>query len=301
MGSGPGYVIESSWMNRVEEVVNYVLDAGMKAIINIHHDGAEDYDGVEWIRLTDVNGEVTQANNDEVQARFVAVWAQIADHFKDYGSDLMFESMNEIHVGYNRPPAVYYDIINNLNQVFIDTVRATGGNNSGRVLVVPGYNTNIEFTLEGFVAPNDTISDRLILTVHYYDPYTFAINGAPGVWGAAYSESDDWGQEDWVLSQFDLLRSTYVNNGIPVIIGEYGATNAQGFEDYRRYYMEYVTKAAYDRDIIPIYWDNGGMGSGNENFGLFNRNNNTVEHPAIIEAMMRAVTNTYAINDIVAP
>jgi endoglucanase len=302
MGPGPGYIIESTWMNRVEEVVNYVLDAGMKAIINLHHDGADEYDGVEWIRLTDSGGNVTQSNNDQVRTRFVAVWAQIAEYFKDYGSDLMFESMNEIKVGYNEPSTTaYYDIINDLNQAFVDTVRATGSNNAGRVLVVPGYNTNITYTVAGFEMPQDTVTDRLILTVHFYDPWTFALTAATQVWGAAYPQSDDWGQEDWVISQFDLLHSTYINNGIPVILGEYGATNIAGYENYRRYYMEYVTKAAYDRDIIPVYWDNGGMGSGEENFGLFNRNNNTVAHPAIIEAMMRAVNSSYSLNDIVAP
>ncbi len=81
---------------------------------------------------------------------------QIASHFKDHGSDLIFESMNEIHDGYDAPDPVYYDIINNLNQKFVDTVRATGGNNAERSLVVPGYNTNIDYTLAGFTLPTDT-------------------------------------------------------------------------------------------------------------------------------------------------
>lgn len=306
-GGSPNYTIDSAWMNRVAEVVNYVLDAGMYAIINLHHDGAEGMDG-EWLALDVPNstGTVTAAHNEAVQKQFVKIWQQIAAHFENYGDKLIFESMNEIHVGYSSTPnPAYYPIINNLNQAFVDTVRASGGNNSSRILVVPGYNTNINNTLAGFVAPNDPADGKLILSCHYYDPWTFATEGASQVWGADYPIRDDekWAQEDWVLQQFDSLKNTYISQGLPVILGEYGAVNPYDAINvpYRRYWMEYVTKAAHDRGIVPIYWDNGGMGSGKEALGLFNRDNNTVVHQNILDTMMRAVTSSYSINDIQKP
>jgi endoglucanase len=142
----------------------------------------------------------------------------------------------------------------------------------------------------------------LILSVHYYDPYLFALQAQSNVWGkTAEGKKDSWGQEDFVETQFNKVKQTYVDQGIPVIIGEYGATNQDGFVDYRRYYMEYVTKAAVDRGIVPIYWDNGSKNSGGESFGLFDRSANTVLHPTILEAMVRAATKTYSITDIAQP
>lgn len=301
-GPAPDYEVEPAFLQRVEEVVGYVTNAGMYAVINVHHDGADDYGGdVEWITLNDADGAVTEENNTAVQERFVALWEQIAAHFADHGEDLLFESMNEIHDGYDSPDPAYHDIINNLNQVFVDTIRNSGGNNSERHLVVPGYNTNIDYTLEGFELPEDPTADRLILSVHYYDPWSFAGAAETNVWGEEFPESDSWGQESHVQSQFDQLSTTYVEQGIPVIMGEYGAVHQEGFEDYRRYYMEYVTKAAVDRGIVPIYWDNGSEGSGEEAFGLFDRDTEDVLHPTILEAMMRAATSDYALGDVAAP
>jgi endoglucanase len=97
------------------------------------------------------------------------------------------------------------------------------------------------------------------------------------------------------------LKATYVDKGIPVILGEYGAVNQTGYETYRRYYMEYVTKAAHDRLIVPIFWDNGSHGSGKESFGLINRVDNTVLYPDIMAAMVRAVTEDYALTDVDKP
>ncbi len=301
MGPGPDFPIDSTWMDRVDELVSYVLNNGLYAIINLHHDGADNYSGVEWITLNDQDGNITNANSAAVEARFVKVWEQIAARFINHDNRLLFESMNEIHDGYGTPDPGYYDIINNLNQVFVNTVRASGGNNAARCLVVPGYNTNIEYTLAGFVRPTDSVADKLILSVHYYDPWSFAGEASTRVWGAAYPGSDNWGQEDYVQSQFDHLRGQYIDNGLPVIIGEYGAVNNSGAELYRRYYMEYVTKAAKDRGIVPIYWDNGGVGSGSDKFALFDRNSHAVLYPDILDAMMRAAFYDYTIDDIVPP
>lgn len=104
-----------------------------------------------------------------------------------------------------------------------------------------------------------------------------------------------------MVKQFDKVKARFIDKGLPMIIGEYGACNQQGFEDYRRYYMEYVTKAAVDRGIVPIYWDNGGEGSGGEKFGLFNRSSYAPLHPEILAAMQRAAKSSYRLSDVALP
>ncbi|HXS16371.1 MAG TPA: glycoside hydrolase family 5 protein, partial [Polyangiaceae bacterium] len=246
-GPGPDYLIDEAWLSRVAQVVDYVRQANMSAIINVHHDGADELEGVEWLTLNDVDGNITTQNNQAVEARFVRIWTQIAQYFADYDGGLLFESMNEIHDGYDAPDPQYYSIINHLNQIFVDLVRTSGGHNAERHLVVPGYNTNIDYTVAGFEAPVDVAPDHLILSVHFYDPYTFTIEGSTMTWGAQSPGTDTWGQEDYVVEQFDKLRATFVDAGLPMIVGEYGTSHLAGYEDYRRYYMEYVTKAAIDR------------------------------------------------------
>jgi endoglucanase len=300
-GGAPDYRIESRWLDRVEEVVGYAHAAGLYAIINIHHDGADGFEGVEWLTLNDAAGNTTPQNDALVRSRFVAVWKQIAGRFSDHGEELLFESMNEIHDGYGDPNPRHLEFVNELNQAFVTLVRESGGNNAQRHLVVPGYNTNIDHTLKGFVAPTDPTPDRLILSVHYYDPYLFALQAQTHTWGNGAPGRDDWGQEDFVVKQFDRLEATYVKQGLPVLIGEYGATHQADYADYRRYYLEYVTKAAADRGILPVYWDNGGRGSGGEKFGLFDRHTGKVIHPKILEAMQRAATSDYSIDDIAKP
>jgi len=294
LGPVPSYVIDPSWLDRVAEVVGFARSAGLYSIINLHHD-----DG--WLSLKDADGKTTEENNTVVRAQFVAVWTQIAKYFANQGEELMFESMNEVHDGYGKADPRHIQIINELNQAFVNLVRASGGNNSKRHLIVPGYNTNIDETLKGFKLPIDSAKNRLILSVHCYDPYLFALMGQTHTWGRASPGRDDWGQEDYIVAQFDKLKSRYVDQGVPVIIGEYGASHQDGYEDYRRYYMEYVTKAAVDRGLVPVYWDNGGQGSGGESFALIDRVNHSVFHPKIMEAMLRAATSSYSLRDIALP
>jgi Endoglucanase len=301
MGSAPSYIIDQSWLERVAEVVGFARSAGLYSIINLHHDGADGMKEAGWLSLKDADGKTTEENNAVVRAQFVAVWTQIAKYFANQGEELMFESMNEVHDGYGKADPRHLEIVNDLNQAFVNLVRASGGNNSKRHLIVPGYNTNIDETLKAFKLPIDSAKNRLILSVHYYDPYLFALQGKTHTWGSASPGTDDWGQEDFVQCQFDKLKSRYVDQGVPVIIGEYGATHQRGYEDYRRYYMEYVTKAAVDRGLVPVYWDNGGRGSGGESFALINRNDNSVLHPKLMEAMLRAATSAYSLKDIAPP
>lgn len=299
-GAGPDFAIRAAFIERVEEVVGYALDRDLYVIINIHHDGAEGVSG-QWLSLVDSSGQVTPANTQAVLAQFRRLWEQIADHFADYGDHLLFEGMNEVKVGYDAPLAAYYDDINGLNQAFVDTVRASGGYNPKRCLVVPGYNTNIDYTVAGFEKPTDTAPGQLILSDHYYDPWSFAGEGSTHTWGTGNPSIDNWGQEDWVRGQVDKLRTTFISQGLPMIWGEYGAITQSGYENYRRYYLEYVTKAVHDAGITPFLWDNGALASGAEGFGLFDRTNNSVGDPEILEALVRAVTSSYGLEDVAKP
>ncbi len=301
LGPGPDYVIEPAWLEHVEEVVGYARAAGLYSIINLHHDGADGMSGVCWISLKDAEGKTTEEHNAAVRAQFVAVWKQIAKYFAGAGEELIFESMNEIHDGYGKADPRHYVIVNRLNQEFVDVVRASGGNNGKRHLLVPGYNTNIDQTLEGFKLPTDSAKDRLILSIHFYDPYLFTMMAKTPTWGAASPGRDDWGQEDFVVRQFEKIKLEYVGKGLPVIIGEYGAVEQEGYQDYRRYYMEYVTKAAVDRGLVPVYWDNGGRNSGSDGFALIDRQANGVYRPKLMEAMLRAVTSSYSLKDVAPP
>jgi len=300
LSADSSYTIDPAWLDRVEEVVNYVLDAGMVAILNLHHDGAEGVEGF-WISLSDENQDVSEEHDAKVEDQLVKIWAQIARRFASYDSRLVFESMNEIHVGYGSPWMEYYASINRWNQSFVRTVRSSGANNATRNLLVPGYNTNIEYTISGFVLPKDSVENHLMISVHFYDPWNFAGAGSSRAWGKGYPGSESWGQEDWVINQFNALKTAYLQKGIPVIMGEYGAVHVKGREKYRRYYMEFVTKAAIDRGIVPVYWDNGSAGSGNDAFGLFDRRTTESLHPETLEAMMRALTKNYSLQDIEKP
>ncbi|HVR19323.1 MAG TPA: cellulase family glycosylhydrolase, partial [Polyangiaceae bacterium] len=120
-------------------------------------------------------------------------------------------------------------------------------------------------------------------------------------WGKGSPSPDNWGQEDFVVTQFDKLKSTFIDKGVPVFLGEYGATHQADYADYQRYYVEYVTKAAVDRGILPVYWDNGGSGSGGEKFGLMDRSTNAALHPKLLEALRRAATSSYKLGDVAAP
>ena len=279
---GPEYKIDEEWMNRVEEVVNYVIDNGMYAIINIHHDGNDT--SSSWL---------TPEPTDEAEmiSKFTVLWTQIADRFKDYDEKLLFAGMNELHKGYDKPADAYLQLTNKLNQSFVDTVRAGGGNNPQRILIVQAYNTNAEYAISGLQIPDDTAENKIMAEFHFYDPWSFAGEGRNS-WGKGGPTNDRWGQEEWVDDIFGRLKTTFSDNGIPVIMGEYGAVNNKaGYSDTRRYYVEYVTKAARQNGILPIWWDNGFDGiDGGEAFALFDRQNgNVVLHQDLIDAIMRGV------------
>ena len=300
IGDGPDYKIDTDWLDRVQEVVDYVVNNDMFAIVNMHGDGYYTVDH-SWLLCAEDDDKQT-----EIKDKYGKVWTQIADRFKDYDQHLIFESMNEeFNNDYGKPDEQAYDNINAYNQIFVDSVRATGSNNEKRWLLLPGWNTNIEYTAGddyNFKIPTDkgckADGKRIMISVHYYDPFNFTIDEnktAKTQWGKyAVKNYDNWGQEDYVDSQMALLNEKFVSQGYPVVIGEFGAQDkTEKFADYnefRRYWSEYLIKAAKKNGVVCVYWDNGY--NGNKGFGIINRFDYTITQPDLIAGMMRAINST---------
>lgn len=300
IGDGPDYKIDTDWLDRVQEVVDYVVNNDMFAIVNMHGDGYYTVDH-SWLLCAEDDDKQT-----EIKDKYGKVWTQIADRFKDYDQHLIFESMNEeFNNDYGKPDEKAYDNINAYNQIFVDSVRATGSNNEKRWLLLPGWNTNIEYTAGddyNFKIPTDNgckaDGKRIMISVHYYDPFNFTIDEnktAKTQWGKyAVKNYDNWGQEDYVDSQMALLNEKFVSQGYLVVIGEFGAQDkTEKFADYnefRRYWSEYLIKAAKKNGVVCVYWDNGY--NGNKGFGIINRFDYTITQPDLIAGMMRAINST---------
>lgn len=259
-----GYAIDTAWMNRIKTVVDYALDSGLYVIMDMHHDGSKDVTG-KWIDISLPEGTQRTA----MLNKFSAVWTQIAETFADYDQHLVFESMNEVMIGesYGYTSSLAYENINALNQTFVNAVRSVDGN-SDRCLLIPGYNTNIDLTISGlFKKPTDTTANRLMLSVHYYDPYDFTLNEQ----GTA-----EWDEEtELAYMQGQMQKISAFANGLnmPVIIGEYGAVNKEN--DFNRIiYLSVLNRTAETYNIVTAYWDNGYTGQ--YGFALFDRNSNMI-------------------------
>lgn len=312
-----GYKIDEDWLNRLEEVVGYVIDNDMYAIINIHGDGYSTVKG-GWLLpgLGDNQQEI-------IKAKYKACWEQIAQKFKDQNEKLIFESMNEVGADAKEDSkkeiTAYYKNINAYNQVFVDTVRQSGGNNDKRWLLIPGINTNASLTNEeaGFVLPtdqyrSDTIpknEQRIMVAVHYYAPWIFCgqEDYMTTQWGMESTDDSRAATEGLELDMeqiFAKLNNDFVKQGYPVVIGEYGCVDKSQIKpedvssgkfnpddvdannnEYRAYYTEVLNMMAKRYNCIPVYWDNGYNGA--FGLGLFDRYTYQVTQPEIIRAVMK--------------
>lgn len=290
------YTIDSKWLDRVQEVVNYCIKNDLYAVINIHGDGYNTIDG-SWLLC---NGK----NQTEIKKKYKKVWKQIAERFKNYDEHLLFESMNEEFDGsYSEPNKEYYQNINDYNQIFVDTVRKTGDNNTKRWLIIPGWNTNIDYTAGdyGFKLPTDQYRDksidkeeqRIMISVHYYSPWDFCggENCVITQWG---NEADDPSKtsttcdETYMKNQLNLMKTTFADKGYPVFIGEYGSIDKTSYDSeneyYRAYFARKLCQLSRKNGCIPMYWDNGYNGV--HGFGLFDRTTCEITQPVIIDAIM---------------
>lgn len=291
IGNDSNYTIDSSWLNRVQEVVDMCIDNDLYVIINMHGDGYNSIDG-GWLLC---NG----SDQTTIRAKYQACWKQIATRFQSYDEHLIFESMNEEFDGtYGTPNTTYYSNINQLNQIFVDTVRATGGNNAKRWLMLPGWNTNINYTVGdyGFSIPSDSKctanGKRIMISVHYYDPWGFCgeESSTATQWGSVATNSskvDSWGDESYLKSQFNSLYNKFTSQGYPVVIGEYGAIDKAAYDSQntacRAEFASKVCSYAKTYGCVPIWWDNGDTNT--YGFALFNRNTYAVTQQKIIDAI----------------
>lgn len=246
------YTINPEYDRRIHEVVDWTLESGMYAIINIHWDGG-------WVNNF-------PDDKDESMKRYTHMWEQIADSFKDYDDYLVFESQNE-ELGWDKiwnpwgstdGKAESYALCNEINQEFVDTVRSSGGNNAERHLLISGYNTSIERTCDPlFKMPNDP-ANRMAISVHYYSPAGFAILEEDADWGKAVST---WGSDaDYqsLRNDMSMMKTNFTDKGIPVIVGEYGCPTKNKEPESVRRFLSSVCEEAYKCGHCPVMWSTPG-------------------------------------------
>lgn len=269
-------VIREDWIARVQEIVDYAYSRDMYVILNMHHE--------EWY-------QPYADKEEEISAKMTACWTQIAERFKDYDEHLIFEGMNEprwknTQFEWNGGNDEGREVVNHLNKVFVDAVRATGGNNQYRFLMVCPYGANSsESALSALEITDD---DRLIVSVHAYIPYSFALQN-PG--------SDKWlASKPNCTKEIDelaeVLDRLFISKGQAVIVGECGAMNREN-EEYRAQWAEYYFAKFKEIGVPCFWWDNGSFYSG-ETFGLFDRHTNEVKYPVLLEAMMKGASGESA-------
>jgi len=276
------FTISKPWLDRVQEVVDWAYDRGMHVILNTHHDEGPDY------------FYPSEACYETSERYIRRVWEQLAERFGDYDERLIFESMNEPRqkgtdwewwLDDTRAECVEAaECINRLNQVFVDTVRATGGQNAQRYLMLPGYDAAPRGALvDLYRLPEDPADNRLIVSVHAYTPYSFALQD-----GGESSFSTEAGAQTAEIGTFlnDLHRK-FIAQGIPVVIGEFGARDKGGNTQARVDYAAWYAFSARARGIPCCWWDNGAVRGNGELFALLNRKDATWYYPEIVEALVR--------------
>ncbi|HJV68015.1 glycoside hydrolase family 5 protein [Ideonella sp.] len=277
--------ISATWMARVTDVVNYARSAGLYTIINIHWDGG-------WMN------QPTYAQQATINARITKFWTQIANNFKTYDDYLLFAGTNEVMMenDWGTPTVEYCTVQNSFNQTFVNAVRATGGYNASRHLVVQGFNTNVDHTYNFFTVPSDSATKKLMVEMHYYDPYNFTLNTDNDTiwqWGniaTSASNTETWANESYVDAQMNKMKSRFIDGlGMGVIMGEYSAAlrnNVDSAQKYRTYWDQYITRAAFSRGVVPVYWDAGY--TGDHGSGLFNRSTGAQVHSGVISTIVNA-------------
>ena len=287
--------IDPAWLTRVQQVVQYCVNDGLYVILNIHWDGG-------WLQ-----GNCTVAKQPAVNALQKALWEQIATSLRGFDEHLLFASANEPAV----TDATGMSVLLSYHQTFINAVRSTGGKNSYRTLVVQGPNTDITETNNLMnTLPTDPASNRMMAEVHYYTPYNFCLMDADASWGNMFyywgsgyhstadpSRNSTYGEESDVNAYYLSMKTKFVNQGIPVIMGEYSAgrrTSLTGaaydlHTASRAYWYNYVTRQALLNGMLPFLWDTG---------SIIDRSTYTVKDQQQLAALVQGGLNgTPAIQD----
>lgn len=305
--------IDAAWLAEVKKSVDYAMNAGLYAIINIHWDGYSPCPTVNGVQIN--CGWLEDSIETQYQAKTNAIqkayWTQIATYFKDYDQHLLFAGANEpgVHDAWAADPTTVFTtervaVLNSYYQTFIDAVRGSGGNNASRTLIIQGPHTDIEFTNATYkVFPKDKIADRLMAEIHFY-PYPYSLMTADADWGTQFFY---WGQGNYSTSEptrnattmdeayvdrlFQLMKVQFVDKGMPTIIGEWGAglrTTLSGdrlalHKKGRQAFYKYVQKSAKAHGMIPFAWDTNYKGD--MNFTIIDRDNAKVYDVDLMNAM----------------
>lgn len=278
--------VDPAWMSRVHEVVDYAYNAGMYVILNVHHDtGEHGNDKVCWM-IADMN------TYEQTVDRFVGLWTNIANEFKDYGDRLMFEGYNELldmnnSWNYSTTGNTAYEATNAYAQAFVDAVRSTGGNNANRNLIVNTYVCSVDQAVrDNFVLPTDTVDNHLICEVHCYTPWWFST--AEDTSAVQFTEQ----YRNEVIALMNTIQEFSNQLGVPVIIGEFGPEYKNN-DDQRVAYIECYIAEAASRGIKCFWWDNGIYNSGSSfgGYAIFDRSNMTWRLD-LVEALVGNATCT---------
>lgn len=277
--------IDARWLDRVHEVVGYAVDEDMFVVLNDHWDNG-------WLE-----NDIPNGYNKALAERLTTMWTQIAEKMEHFDQHLLFAGLNEP----NCDNATHATTLKRYEQDFIKAVRATGGNNADRILVIQCPGTDIEKTVSyKFTLPGDTSADRLMAEVHFYSPYNFCLMEEDASWGKTFwfwgkgnhvsgsAHNPTWGEEAWVDARFAEMKQMFADKGIPVVLGEYACmerSELEGTNDWemhqksRAYWTEYITHHSLLSGMIPFYWDIPYK-------GIFDRNDGTLLRPEMVQAMM---------------
>ena len=289
--------IHSGWLARVHEVVDWAIDEGMYVIINIHHDDQESFGCVY----------VDNAHYDRSKAYVEHIWTQLAEEFRDYDEHLIFESLNEPRLAgtdyewnyvADAPECIEAsECINKLNQVFVDTVRKSGGNNAKRFLMVPGYGGSVGGVCsDAFKMPTDPAGeDMIMLETHAYIPYAFALSDDMNAKSFSSENAED---RQVIDDSLEALYTKFVSNGIPVIMDEFGARDKDNIAARADFAGYYVAKAR-ENGITCAWWDNNNFTGTGELFGIYDRAAGSFKFPEIVDAIM-ANCNTAGVEPLKA-
>jgi len=281
-GEGPSYTINSTWMKRVHEVVDYAYKNGAYVILNIHHE--------KW--------NYAFANNlQKAQTILVAIWKQIAAEFADYDEHLIFEGLNEPRkvgdaVEWTGGDSEGWDFVNQMNELFVKTIRGCGGKNASRHLMIPTYAATVsENAINAFKFPSG--DPNLIVSLHAYTPYNFALNNGDGAVSTFNNPSE-------LDSLFNLIKSKFISKNIPVIIGEFGAMSRNN-DPERAKWAEAYTKGAKAIGVPCVVWDNGVFEGTGERFGLIDRTSLQLKAPTVVKGFMKGIGSTGPVTPTAKP
>jgi endoglucanase len=279
IGAGPAYTIDSAWMNKVKQTAQWATDAGMYVFVNTHHEADGSAGWVSFPQST--SAAMTVANE------VTAVWAQIATAFQSFDSHLMFECFNEPNEGGGGNTPQAQTDLNLYLEACVHAIRGTGGANSTRIVMIqPVGASPIQSGIQAMQKASIIDDPNLVISLHTYYPTNFGLSTTPYAWGSAADYTD---MQKSIAQQIRVWLPTQA-----IFIGEWGSQGAQATTNRAAHALAYAQDTT-TAGLVPIWWDNGGSGSGS--YALFNRNSGAETYPTIVSGMMTGVANGLKASD----